>query len=286
VGKFVAGTGSSGQAGFDAISSMLEQHRFEFFRHSDYFQKSHIEAHWVPYLTREPSNLKVKHGREIENTTEFTKITNVTGPVIDTACFGGLSHYDDVKIPRGLSLEWIKINPDIYTFLMDRRNHPKGYINAMPVTEELFSRIIAGNTNDNEIRADGIEPFTQDAVLRIYLMSIAIAPDLHKTGAGLFHPAFELLLNGFVDKLIYYAHTQRVRVSELVAVGWTPQGKKLCQMFGMREVAKDKFGNPVFWINLSKSLTEKRRLYPALRRLVHIYRQMPPEDNPINSATA
>jgi hypothetical protein len=254
---------------------MLEQPQFEFFRHSDYFQKSHIESHWVSYFMREPSNLKVKHGREIENTAEFTRITNVTGPVIDTACFGGLSHYDDVEIPRGLSLEWIKINPDIYTFLMDRRNHPKGYINAMPVTEELFSRIKAGEINDNEIGADGIEPSTQDAVLRMYLMSIAIAPELHKTGKGLFQPAFELLLNGFVEKLIYYAQMQRVRVSELVSVGWTPQGKKLCQMFGMREVAKDKFGNPVFWVDLTKSLMEKRHSYPALRRLAQVYSQMP-----------
>jgi hypothetical protein len=108
----------------------------------------------------------------------------------------------------------------------------------------------------------------------MYLMSIAIAPELHRTGQGLFQPAFEQLLNGFVDKLIYYAQTQAVRVSELVSIGWTLQGKKLCQMFGMQEIGKDKFDNPVFWIDLAKGVLERRRSYPAIRKLIDVYRQM------------
>ncbi|MFL6390100.1 MAG: hypothetical protein ACJ71U_21680 [Terriglobales bacterium] len=276
VGRFVAGTGNSGRRGFEIVSSALQQHRLEFFKHSDFFHRSHIETSWVPFLMSAPSYLAIKHGRDVEDVKEFNTITDMTGPVIDTACFGNLPHYSEIEIPRGLSLEWIKVNPDIYTFLMDRRNNQaRGYINAMPVNDELFAKLKSGAIEDNEVTADGLEPFTEGAILRMYLMSIAIAPELHRVGPGLLQPAFEQLLNGFIDKLVYYAQTNSVRVSELVAVGWTLQGKKLCRIFGMDEVGKDRFNNPVFWIDLNDpTVLQKRRFYPAVRKLIAVYQQM------------
>jgi hypothetical protein len=73
-----------------------------------------------------------------------------------------------------------------------------------------------------------------------------------------------------------------IRISELVAVGWTLQGKKLCKMFGMEEVGKDRFDNPVFWIDLTDpKVLEKRNFYPAVRKLIEVYQQMSEPRNKI-----
>ena len=46
---FVAGTGPSGRNGFNCTHERLEQERFEY-THSEYFNKGHMEAKWLPFL--------------------------------------------------------------------------------------------------------------------------------------------------------------------------------------------------------------------------------------------
>jgi pimeloyl-ACP methyl ester carboxylesterase len=46
---FVAGTGPSGRKGFSRSHSRFEQERFEY-THSEYFDKGHMEAKWLPFL--------------------------------------------------------------------------------------------------------------------------------------------------------------------------------------------------------------------------------------------
>ena len=153
-------------------------------------------------------------------------------------------------------MTWISVNPDIYTFIFDRKDKEvKGYINAMPVEDKLFNRIKqSGDVKDNEITAAELVPFHADQRLKMYLMSIAIDPEARKASQGLFQEHFERLLWGFFDKLIWYAIDCRIRVTELVAVGWTEQGKQLCKWFHMTEVAEDPFGNPVYWMRDRKSV--------------------------------
>ncbi|MDY0170046.1 MAG: hypothetical protein RBS80_26110 [Thermoguttaceae bacterium] len=52
VGWFVAGTGPSGSKGFGCLHERLEQERFEY-THSEYFDKGHMEAKWLPFLNRQ-----------------------------------------------------------------------------------------------------------------------------------------------------------------------------------------------------------------------------------------
>lgn len=51
VGHFIPGTGASGHDGFNLVHSRLEQERFEF-SHSEYFERSHMEGRWMPFLSR------------------------------------------------------------------------------------------------------------------------------------------------------------------------------------------------------------------------------------------
>ena len=50
VGWFVAGTGPSGLRAFNTTHPRLAQERFEF-EHSEYFERGHMDTHWLPFLT-------------------------------------------------------------------------------------------------------------------------------------------------------------------------------------------------------------------------------------------
>jgi hypothetical protein len=272
VGRFVRGTGKSGCDGFRFLSTVFSEERFDYFHHSDYFHRGHIENYWIPLLKKPPYSLTVKHGSQIPSREEFAKILDTTEK-IDQISYGELPHYNEVALPSGLP-SWIDVNPDIYTFLYDRQNDiAKGYINAMPVGDDVFDQIKRGLIQDNEITDEHIVPFVPNQTLKVYMMSVAIASDVRQLNQGLFQEPFERLINGFIGKLIYYAIYQNIKVSEFVAIGWTSQGIKLCKLFGMREISKDKNGKPISWVNLnSENILEKQKIFPGIRKLIEAYR--------------
>ena len=273
-GRVVRGAGESGSDGFGFRSASFFEERFDYFHHSDYFHRSHAENYWVPFLKKRPLSLTVKHGSQISTREEFAKTIDATEK-IDQISYTGLPHYNDVALPSGLP-SWIDVNPDIYTFLNDRQKDiAKGYINAMPVDDDVFDQIKKGLIQDNEITDEHIVPFVPNQSLKVYLMSIAIAPDVRQLNQGLFQEPFERLINGFIAKLIYYATYQKIKVSELVAIGWTSQGRKLCKLFGMKEVNRDKFRNPIFWVDLNgQDILAKQRMFPAIRKLIEVYKTL------------
>ena len=131
-----------------------------------------------------------------DNVEQFKYTLNSTA-AIDDICFGSLPGYYESQIPRGLSTTWIEINPDIYTFLFDRRGDKvRGYINAMPVRQECFDSIKAGRIKDNQISHDDVIPFLPNQALKLYLMSVTIDPGLRRASQGLFQEPFERLVNG------------------------------------------------------------------------------------------
>lgn len=54
--RFVPGTGPSGLDGFTVPHDRLEQERFDY-SHSEYFEKGHMEARWVPFIKRRVSHI-------------------------------------------------------------------------------------------------------------------------------------------------------------------------------------------------------------------------------------
>lgn len=275
VGKLVPRTGEGGAKGFSFISNNFDQQRFDYFKHSDFFGDGHVKNHWLPFLAREPSPLYVRHGREVDDPGEFTQMLTRSRETIDGESYGGLPHYPEAALPPDLSQRWIGIESDIYTFLMDRRQKPlvQGYINAMPLEREAFDRMKAGKLLDKDIGPDDITPYASSDRVLLYLMSIAVVPEVRQGPGGLVNQALEKLLCGVVDKLIHYAHAHGTRVSEIAAVGWTPAGRRLCKWLGMKEMATDCFGNPVFWADLESDefLNRPHQLHPV-KRLVETYR--------------
>lgn len=272
--RLVAHTGTGGSEGFEWFSSAVENVRCEWFGHSDALMRQHIERCWLPFLARGPSSLALLHGRDIHDGERFSKILDHTGTVIDKEVYGKLPHYSDVEIPRGLSLAWIKVNPDIYTFLIDRANgEPAGYINAMPIEDKLYAAIRAGKVTDDAISADSILPYLGSRkAIKIYMMSIAIAEKYRRWGDGISQQAYFQLLTGFLDKLTYYAKHHGVHVTHFIATAWTPEGRRICELFGMKEIGKDEFQDSIYELDIG-SLRRKpeARLMLPLRRLIKVY---------------
>jgi len=273
---FVKHTGTAGCDGFEWFDSAVQNEDFDYFEHSDALLRPHIQKHWIPYLTTRPSPLSLLHGRNINDHKRFSETLNNTN-IIDNQAFGKLDNYKDVEIPRGLSLTWIAINPDIYTFLIDRiSGNPAGYINAMPLDDSLYNEIRKGKVNDNDVTADSIVPFGENEKnLKIYLMSVAIDEKYRHWGEGLLHQAFVQLITGFLDKLTYYAKRQGIRVTHFLATAWTDEGRRMCKMLRMNQVGKDRYGDPIFEVELDSLLKDgAKKSMPALRQLVRVYSQM------------
>jgi hypothetical protein len=271
VGRFIPRTGDSGRSGFEHDSPCVQQERFDFHEHSDYFKRDHIRDFWRPFLDRDWLSVDVRHGHDINREADFEEILDRTHS-IDTICYGGLPDYNLVEIPRGLSLQWIRIEPDIYTFLFDMNgSRPLGYINAMPVKREVFEQLATGAKDDNQITADDLDSFRRGGDVYLYLMSIAIEPSARVASEGVYQRNFERLLWALEHKLINYWHRFGTRVVAVAAVGWTPEGRRLCELLGLSRVAQDHHGNPVFRMELSDGSSSGSRLKNVRERLSRVY---------------
>ena len=267
VGSFMHRSGESGYSGFTVDSHCVEQERFAYHAHSDYFKIGHCLEYWLPFLERPRVAVELRHGHEIQDEREFVKILNRTHD-IDTECFAHLPGYARVEIPRGLSTSWIRINPDIYTFLIDvPGNRPVGYVNAMPLQEPVFRRIISGKLDDNEVGPDDLLPYDSGKPVWLYLMSIAIEPSARRVGQGIFQEGFERLMAGLEEKILDYWRRFGTRVREIGATGWTPEGRRICEALGLIHRGSDRQGNPIFSLVVDEAESGKGRLGGLIRRL-------------------
>jgi hypothetical protein len=275
-GRLVARTGTGGSKGFEWFSSVVENVPCDWFGHSDALIRQHIEQHWIPVLLRRPSPLILLHGRDIHDLSRFSRILDYCGNVIDTEVYGKLSFYPEAAIPRGLSLNWIRINPDIYTFLMDSQSDaPAAYINAMPIDDGAYAEIRSGKRDDNTVTAEDVVPYVMSNTVKVYLMSIAVAEKHRRWGEGFLQTSYVQLLTGFIDKLIWYAKRHHVRVTHILASAWTPEGRRICQSFAMTQVGMHRFGDAIFELDLEALRRGPATKVPsAFRSLLKVYSQM------------
>jgi len=275
-GRLVVRAGTGGSEGFDWYGSAVKNVRCEEFGHDEFSKEQHMRSYWLDFLRLTPSPLFVLHGHDIHEEDAFDRLLTHTRTVIDKEAYGGFSHYDEAKLPDKLSLSWISVNPDIYTFLIDRNTkRPGGYINAMPVTDKAYNAIREGKIIDREVSAADIVPYGNNQAVKMYLMSIAILKRYRQWGDGPFHQAYTKLLAAFVDKLLLYAKSNSTYVTHLLATAWTPEGRKICDSFGMQPIGNDRFGDPIYELDLRAIIRNPRApTPPVLKRVVEAYRRL------------
>jgi GNAT superfamily N-acetyltransferase len=224
-------------------------------------------------LRRPPSSLVICHGRDIHDLDAYAEMLIHVDSVMDQPAYGHISSYHEVEIPRGLPLEWIAVNADIYTFLIDRfSDRATAYLNAIPVTDAAYAAIRSGNKDDNYVSAGDVTPYVGRETVRIYLMSIAVADEYRSLGSGMLQTAYVRLVRGFINKLIWYAEKHGVRATHLLATAWTPEGRRVCEYFAMTPVGKDRYGDVIFELDVERLRLAAGRDAPSrVMRLLAIY---------------
>ena len=215
-------------------------------------------------MKKKTLNHKIIHGRDIDSIDSINTILDVTS-LIDNEVFGILPDYSELEPSQENAIEWVKINPDIYTFLQNKENDEiTGYINAIPINDSTYEKIAQGILQEKQINETHVFSFDQSEEVNIYFMSIAISKKERLLNQGLIKSAFERLIQGLIEKLVYYAIYKRTKVKNIIAVAWTIEGIKLCDCFGMEPIGKDKYNHPIYNLNLqddNNSMKPKMKLW-------------------------
>lgn len=118
---------------------------------------------------------------------------------------------------------WFEKNPFIYTLIIDTTiDNVVGYLNAMPITDTLYNLIMQGQSMDTDISPDHILSYENHATYRLYLCSLAVAPDYQKT------EVFPLLFNAFLRNLKQLAERD-IQIKQMIAEAVSKKGISFCK---------------------------------------------------------
>ncbi len=144
----------------------------------------------------------------------------------------------DKKVMRGdliakveTTYGWFKYNK--YTHIGVRDISSKklvGYFSILPVTDETYNKIIAGDFEDKNFTPDDIEQYIFSDFYKVYVAGVGIDPEYQNTGA------FIKLYNALIDLFLSLAKNGEIYISEVLAEASTKQGEKFCKMVGMKKI--------------------------------------------------
>jgi GNAT superfamily N-acetyltransferase len=273
--RLVTGTGSAGRLGFNWYGSVVRNQHLDEFGHSDFQSRQHMVTHWKEFLTSPPVPYSVRQGKQFETESDFRDVLDYLGSVLDEQFYGQLEGYSETKVTLTQSVDWGSVNPDIYTFLMDRRiGQPAGYITAMPVEDSLYETLKTGKLTDDLVRAEDVAPYVDGKPVKIYLMSIGVERTSRRWGDGLYDVTYVKLVAALIEQLVGYAKFRNIVVTHILAVAWTSAGRQMCQDFGMSKIGEHKFGHGIYELDVRLRMRDPAfKPAPILRRLFDAYRR-------------
>lgn len=146
----------------------------------------------------------------------------------------------DLISPVEIAKQWYYHNPMTLIGARDRATGKLiGFFNALPVCEELFSKIESGEYVDTHIPIDEIRLYDLPDLYKLYLCSFCVDPEYKNTDA------FRLIIDGFIDLLMHLA-AKEIYITEIIADAITKKGEELCRFAGMKEVAKTQHSSKIF----------------------------------------
>jgi hypothetical protein len=246
----------------------VRNRRFEYFTHSNYFLPGHY-TQWIEILNEPLVEFRTIRSSSLPIDKNWKDIRPYTHE-IDEIVYKGLKGYEESRIPEGMSEQWLTSNPDIYTILVDQADRVHGYLNAMPLISCTFDAMISGTRKDNSVTPSEILTYEDRMEVDIYLMSIAIHPDSRRLAQGPNQSAFHRLLFGLTHRLECLARENQIFVNRLGAVGWTDEGKRLCEIIGMNMYRTDPFNHPTYLLDLRQA-KENSRSHRLIKELLEVY---------------
>lgn len=261
----VPDAGQSGARGFELESPLIRNRRFEYHRHSDYFREGHYKT-WVEILKRPAIEFQTLRSSDLD----LPRWQRIKAQMrdLDKSVYGS----DGMILDETRSTSWLGANPDIYTVLVDKNDRLHGYLNAMPISGAAFDAIIEGRRDDNSVMPNDIVTYQNISAVDLYLMSINVHPDSRRLGDGANQSAFHHLLFGLISHLESLAKERQIVVRRMGAVAWTEEGTRLCELLGMRPVARDPQGHRTFVLSLEGDVPTGT--HKMIRRLHQLYRSL------------
>lgn len=117
-----------------------------------------------------------------------------------------------------------------------------GYFSALPITDDIYDKIMCGDFQDKDFTSDSIEQYIFSNFYKIYIAGVGIDPEYQNTGA------FIKLYNALIDLFLSLANDREIYISEILAEASTKQGEKFCKMVGMKKACSTNNDTDVYRI--------------------------------------
>ncbi|MCI9654193.1 toll/interleukin-1 receptor domain-containing protein [Thomasclavelia cocleata] len=143
------------------------------------------------------------------------------------------------------SYGWYKYNN--YTHIGIRDQNTKelvGYFSILPITDDLYKKILSGNFKDKDFNEDGLLQYNFENFYRLYVAAVAIHPDYQNTNA------FNLLYTGLINLIISLAKERNIYFFQVIAEASTKQGEKFCKLMGMKKILETIENTDVYSLTL------------------------------------
>ena len=136
------------------------------------------------------------------------------------------------------------------------------YAMILPLKEEVYQRIRAGEFIDTELTKDMVQSFDRPGEYRVYFASVAIHP--RHRGASLLLAMIDFMVEDFIA-LAERGIFARTLTADVVS----REGEKMAQLLGLKEVCRSNHGSRIF--EATTLPPELRETTASTERLVGIY---------------
>jgi pimeloyl-ACP methyl ester carboxylesterase len=233
----------SSRSGFLQESSYIKYECLDDFGHSDFQYEERFNEQFEKHLFDTPIQLLVKHGRNLNlsKLKEYFKKTHL----IDNYNYG--LEYSNNPISLERALDWAKIEPNIWSFLVDSyTDKVLGYINVLALSDNTHELFVKGKIDESEITANHVCNYDSNAKLNLVIMSIALHKDIMEKQGGINYTKPGELLTSTLSRKILEITNNGKKINNLTCVAWTPIGENLCKSFGLNLTTDTYKGLPIY----------------------------------------
>jgi len=239
-----------GTKGFVQKSTFIKEEVYPLFGHSDFNYQAHITRILEKHLFSTPHQLSVIHGRNLSQK-EITKYFKDTSK-IDYLTYPEEYHNSPLTLDNAIN--WFKIEKDIWSFIKNIYNNSTiGYINAVPVDDNVYDKFCSGEISETDLKASDILDYDNCITYNLLVLSIAIKKSQLKEDTTLNKGRIaEMLIMSFIYKINLHNNKSR-KLKKIAAFAWTDEGMKLCNGFCMTKKDGEFSIKPLYEIDLTNS---------------------------------
>jgi len=139
---------------------------------------------------------------------------------------------DDLIAPPDVTYRWYQHNALTHIAVRSGATGKiAGYIAILPVTDELFERIKAGDFKDNDLSTENIRIYNSPGLYKLYASCTCVHPDYRNTAA------FSKLYTALLRMLYDLAAEKGIYISDIIAEASLRDGRKLCKILGFKKLS-------------------------------------------------